>query len=300
MDKRKANASAQGSRAMREHDHRPELASSEANRARAAELVVSWREHGRKQDMAELVELSEGLIRKAAYKFRNQLDEGDARQEAILGLMAATAKFDASLGFSFFNFAKWDVYSALQKAAADLGLSGLAGSDSLLSAITRHVIAKDGDVEAGVEAYVAGTKRRIGEQKKKTLVALYQARWGRANTRVCDADGEEVDLLDFLPDGSCEDDRIEAIDLPRRLERFREAYRALEPRLGRIYTMHFFEGRTLEELSKLEGVSRERINQLCTAAHKKVCHAMGWPPGCMDAIRRYPAASRTQLPSMAA
>jgi len=212
----------------------------------------------------ELTNSNLRLVVSIARKYQNRgLPMLDLVQEGNLGLMRAVEKFDSHRGFKFSTYATWWVRQAVTRALADQGRT---------IRLPVHVVERLqqlGSAERELhrkldrDATAAEIAEEIGWTLEQVEVLLQQ----RQHTVSLETPvGEEESTLeDFIQDtGGWATDEM-AIRMVTR-QNVVDALQDLPPRLRLVLTLRFgfFDDRprTLEEVGRELGVTRERVRQL--------------------------------------
>ncbi len=226
---------------------------------------IQARQIGYQKVRSELAEANLRLVVSIAKRYRNRgLPFADLIQEGNRGLMRAVDKYEHRLGFKFGTYATWWIRQGITRALADNArtvrvpchqVGMLAAIErvrgELAAATGREPTHQEiGDI-LGLSAEDAKSLRAVG----KHPVSLHEPVGG---------EGERA-LEEFLSDAGAVNPG-EHVDQHLLRERVAEVLKSLAPREREVIELRFGlkDGtqRTLDEVAKIYGITRERIRQI--------------------------------------
>jgi RNA polymerase primary sigma factor len=228
--------------------------------------IIERRQTAYQHARRELAEGNLRLVVSIAKRYRGRgLAFADLIQEGNRGLMRAVDKYEHRMGFKFGTYATWWIRQGIQRALADHARTVRVPCHQvgLLAAIERA---------RGELAIAKGREPTVEEIAANLGVTAEETRSLRAVSR------QPVSLHEPLTGGDGERALSEFLDDPGQLnpgqnvdqtllrERIAEVLRSLTPREREVIEMRFGlkdgHPRTLDEVARNYGITRERIRQI--------------------------------------
>lgn len=228
-------------------------------------LVLRKRRVAYQKVRRELAEANLRLVVSIAKNYRNRgLPFSDLIQEGNRGLMRAVDKYEHRRGFKFGTYATWWIRQGVQRALADNARTVRVPCHQIgmLAKIER----KRNEISAatGKEPTIAELSEALGVKEDETRSLRVVGRQPVSLHDPVGGDGERS-LEDFLSDGGTPTPG-EHVDRRLLQERIGEVLRSLAPREREVIELRFGlkDGtpRTLDEVARQYGITRERIRQI--------------------------------------
>lgn len=244
------------------------------------QLARAWRNDGDEAALHELIKAYMRLVISAASRFKNYgLPMSDLIQEGVVGLMQAAARFEPERDVRFSTYAAWWIRSAMQDYILrnwSVVRTGTTAAQKSLFFNLRRLRAK---IDDGLGSVMSDAGRAsIAEALAVNVddVASMEMRLSGGDQSLnatISQTGEDV-WQDFLADerpspedvvGDRHDTKARAAWLRESLEELNDRERTIihERRLRE-------DGRTLEELGRRLGISKERVRQIEHRALQKL------------------------------
>ena len=238
------------------------------------ELALAKKAHHGDQDAKDLLIVANlRLVASIAKRFINRgMPLQDLIQEGTIGLMHAVEKFDYSKGFKFSTYATWWIRQAVSRALADQQRSirlpvHVVELINKLKRIRSQIAQSLGRDPTAAELAVAS-----GEPEVKVEEVLRMSQ-DALSLETPAGDDEDSQLGDFLEDDDSASPEAEA-ERESLHEELTQALSLLDARERKVVELRFGlednTPRTLEEVGKMMGVTRERIRQIEAKALRKL------------------------------
>ena len=248
-------------------------------------LAKRFEEHGDTEAAAQLVTSHLRLVAKIAMGYRGYgLPVSELISEGNIGLMQGVKKFEADRGFRLATYAMWWIRASIQEfilRSWSLVKMGTTAAQKKLFFNLRRM-------KARLDAFEDGDLRPEDLAKIATDLGVTEAEVTSMNRRMAlggdtslnvpmreDGEGQWQDWL--ADDAPLQDERVaEAQEADVRHTMLVSAMESLNEREKFILTERRLtdDPKTLEELSQVYGVSRERVRQIEVRAFEKLQKAM--------------------------
>lgn len=246
------------------------------------DTLVKLIQEGNKQARQDICIKNEGLVRKYAnayYRYLgNNLDYEDLMQAGFLGLLIATEKYKFEKDSSFSTYAVFWIKQAISRQIYDEGYR-IRIPVHMMEKIAR-MTRLDNKYGAECMDYRQRIQRiaqemEITEDDVEKLIEIKHQFLGSVSLDTPIGEEEESTIGEFIPED--EENDVESIVIKNALSSLLASLLStLPPKEEKILRMRFgfYDGkpRTLEEIGKEFGVTRERIRQIEEKAIRKLRH----------------------------
>lgn len=225
------------------------------------------------------------LVHWVAQKWRGNLDYDDLVQEGMKGLIKAVEMFDPDLGYKFATYATWWIEQAIRRGIDDTANEIRIPVYRLEQVRRFRRMARRLSTELGGDPPTARIAAALDWSVEKTAFVADLARYRTVEMDAPLGPHSELSIKDALADPRLLSPEEGAMHdaLARLLE---EMIDELPPRTQYIIRQRFGLGsgheRTLEDLGREHGITRERIRQIEAKGLSKLRH-----PGRVKALRTF-------------
>ena len=234
---------------------------------REQEQVLGKRiKEGDKAAVEIMVTHNLGLVKKIANKYTGRgLDYDDLRQEGCIGLISAINKFDYTLGFKFSTYATWWIQQSITRALADKSraIRLPVHINDEMNRVRKDMASLYNELGRSPSEEEVAQKTGLPQEKVRMLMTYMTGEPVSLDYEF--GEEENATLKDYISDESQAGPEEEAEQKILK-ECIVRAMNGLTDREKRIIAHRFglggIRGKTLDEVGKLEGVTRERIRQI--------------------------------------
>ena len=247
-------------------------------------LAKRWREHNDTSAAERMITSHLRLVAKIAMGYRGYgLPVGDLIAEGNVGIMQAVKRFDPDRGFRLATYAMWWIRAAIQEyilRSWSLVKIGTTAAQKKLFFNLRRLKGQIQAIEEGdlTPEHVEQISTKLGVSETEVVSMNRRLAGGDQSLNAPlreDGDGEWIDwLVEESPDQGVVYE--EAEELERRQALLKVAMEGLNERERHILNERRLseEPSTLEALSAVYGISRERVRQIEVRAFEKLQKAM--------------------------
>ncbi|MGH2915346.1 MAG: RNA polymerase sigma factor WhiG [Solirubrobacteraceae bacterium] len=241
---------------------------------KAIELQELWRRYkasGDERARERLVVAYSPLVKYVAGRMGSGLpahvEEADLISYGLGGLISAIQRFDLTREIKFETYAITRIRGAIidELRTLDWVPRSVRARARQFERVNMKLEAKlqraptDEEMAAELEISTDELQEALVQISNSTIVALDEL-WS-----VSDASGDQVSLLDTLPDRHAPDPQM-VVDESELRDRIADAIAALPEREKLVVALYYYENLTLREIGEVLGVTESRVSQLHTKA----------------------------------
>jgi RNA polymerase sigma factor for flagellar operon FliA len=197
----------------------------------------------------------------------HSIDQSDLVSYGMFGLIDAIEKFDTDRQIKFETYAITRIRGAIidELRTLDWVPRSVRARARQFERANMKLEAKlqraptDEEMATELEVSVEDFQEQLVQISNSTIVALDEL-WS-----VSDASGDQVSLLDTLPDRGAPDPQV-LVDESELRDRIADAIAALPEREKLVVALYYYENLTLREIGEVLGVTESRVSQLHTKA----------------------------------
>ena len=247
-------------------------------------LAKNWRENGNLQSAHKLVTSHLRLVAKIAMGYRGYgLPVNELISEGNVGLMQAVKKFDPEKGFRLATYAMWWIKAAIQEYVLrswSLVKMGTTTAQKKLFFNLKKIknqiaVGQEGDLR---DDQVKEISKRLDVQSHEVVNMNRRMMGHEKSLNDPIKSGETDEWQDWLVDDSLDQELIvsQKQEYDDKKELLNNAMKILNEREKEIITARRLseKPKTLEDLSKIYKISRERVRQIETKAFEKLQKSM--------------------------
>ena len=250
---------------------------------KAIELQDLWRRYktsGDERARERLVVAYSPLVKYVAGRMSSGLpahvDEADLISYGLGGLIFAIERFDLSREIKFETYAITRIRGAIIDE-----LRSLDWVPRSVRARAREIERVNMKLEARLQR--APTDEEMANELKVTVEEFHDALLQISNStivaldelwNVSDSSGDQVSLLDTIPDHGAPDPEA-VVDQGELRDRIADAIAALPEREKLVIALYYYENLTLREIGEVLGVTESRVSQLHTKAVLRLRSKLG-------------------------
>ena len=247
------------------------------------EILCKLIQEGNLQAKQDLCIKNENLVMKFAIKYNkflgNDLDVDDLKQAGMIGMLEAANRFNPAFDCKFSTYAIYWIEQAITRDIYEKGFKvripvHVFDTINKINRFDRMFYLK-GEINYGLRMQKIATSMEISIEYLREIIKIKKMYLNNISLDMPINEEEDTTLGEIIPmeEEITLEDKIEFIELRKILE---ELFSTLKPKEVKVLRLRFGldDGitRTLEEIGKSFGLTRERIRQIEERALHKLRH----------------------------
>ena len=247
-------------------------------------LAKRWREHDDTDAAEKLITSHLRLVAKIAMGYRGYgLPIGDLIAEGNVGIMQAVKRFDPDRGFRLATYAMWWIRAAIQEYILRSWSLVKIGTTAAQKKLFFNLRRLKGQIQALEEGdmtpeHVEQISTKLGVSETEVVSMNRRMAGGDQSLNAPMREDGDIEWMDWLVEEHPDQGTVyeEAEELKGRRALLKVAMKGLNERERHILSERRLseEPSTLEQLSRVYGISRERVRQIEVRAFEKLQKAM--------------------------
>lgn len=208
-------------------------------------------------------------------KYKHKLDFDDLIEYGFFGMLKAVKKFNTTKDVKFTTYSIWWIDQSILRAIADYGFTVRLPVHVFesINYLNRIQMLYNFKTEQEYIDYVIKDKG-YSIDKIKNLLAILKNIYSPASLNTLVGEDTDAELIEFIPDSNPTTEELVEAKIVK--EEIQKCLALLKPREAEILKLRFgLDGnrpRTLEEIGKIYGITRERIRQIEAKALRRLRH----------------------------
>lgn len=252
------------------------------NKERKNKLILDYQNTGNNDSLTELIEMDNSYIKKYVRRFHaNSMDFDDLYQEAVIGYIKAVKRFNAQKGYQLTTYATNSMYWSITRAIDnnDRMIRKPVPVEEKIIELRKYIAEfikqnhrypNEIEIAEKLECSVSRAKEII--KANYTVASLNE----QLKTGSHKSEGDEAELQDFIEDITAVPLDEQALNTVLSSDMEMLLQKSLTSKERRVITLLYGlednKPRTLAEIGKLEGLTRERVRQINEKALIKLRH----------------------------
>ena len=247
-------------------------------------LAKRWREHDDTDAAEKLITSHLRLVAKIAMGYRGYgLPIGDLIAEGNVGIMQAVKRFDPDRGYRLATYAMWWIRAAIQEYILRSWSLVKIGTTAAQKKLFFNLRRLKGQIQALEEGdmtpeHVEQISTKLGVSETEVVSMNRRMAGGDQSLNAPMREDGDIEWMDWLVEEHPDQGTVyeEAEELKGRRALLKVAMKGLNERERHILSERRLseEPSTLEQLSRVYGISRERVRQIEVRAFEKLQKAM--------------------------